>query len=88
MDLRYLVTLKQISTLFQERFSRIINWIDLASFCIIAIIIIYYFESLPHNISIWLLPIVIFGLGYGLIIRALGLKISVNILKFSLFKKI
>lgn len=54
---------------FQRAFPRHYGWTDSIVFIIMTIIIISSLMQYDTNILIWLIPIVILGLGYGLLIR-------------------
>jgi hypothetical protein len=45
-------------------------------FLIVSGTVIAYFSNYPMDITIWLVPVILFGLGYGLILRILGVKIT------------
>jgi hypothetical protein len=47
----------------------LIAWIDRIAFLIIAVTLIYYGSSYPLDITVWLLPVILFGLCYGLLLR-------------------
>jgi hypothetical protein len=53
----------------KQRYSPLISWIDRIAFLIIAVTLIYYGSSYPLDITVWLLPVVLFGLCYGLLLR-------------------
>lgn len=58
---------------FPSRFT----WIDGITFIIISIVVILLLWNYNLYITLWLVPIIIFGLGYGLLLRILGLKINI-----------
>ncbi len=53
----------------KKRYSPLIAWIDRIAFLIIAVTLIYYGSSYPLDITVWLLPVILFGLCYGLLLR-------------------
>jgi hypothetical protein len=59
---------------FQRAFPRHYGWTDSIVFIIMTIIIISSLMQYDTNILIWLIPIVILGLGYGLLIRIIKRK--------------
>jgi hypothetical protein len=69
------------SVTVQKRF-RYYTWIDYVAFLFVSIIVISYFTSsstssnYSFDVLIWLVPIILFGLGYGLLLRTLGIKIT------------
>jgi hypothetical protein len=52
------------------------TWIDGITFIIISIVVILLLWNYNLYITRWLVPVIIFGLGYGLLLRILGLKIK------------
>ena len=52
------------------------GWIDWIVFVIVSGIVLLYSTNFPTDIIIWLIPVIIFGLGYGLLFRTLGIKIN------------
>jgi hypothetical protein len=61
------------------------TWIDGIVFLIVSGTVIAYFSNFPFDITIWLVPVILFGLGYGLLLRILGVKITKSL--FSRRKK-
>lgn len=57
------------SPVFRKNFPLGSVWIDRIVFFVISGIIIGYFWHYPFDIKIWIVPLIIFGLGYGLILR-------------------
>jgi hypothetical protein len=64
------------SSIIRNWFPRHHSWIDGIVFLIVAGIVIAYFSTYPIYITLWLVPIIVFGLGYGLLLRTLGIKIT------------
>ena len=60
----------------QKWFPRHHKWIDPIVFIIVSVMVIVYFTNFPIYIGIWLVPIILFGLGYGLLLRELGISID------------
>jgi hypothetical protein len=65
-----------VSSAICSRFPKHYSWIDGIVFLVVSGIVITYFSNFPIDITIWLVPIIIFGLGYGLLLRVLGIKIT------------
>jgi hypothetical protein len=55
----------------KKRYTPLIAWIDRIAFLIIAMTLIYYGSSYPLDITVWLLPVILLGLFYGLLLRIL-----------------
>jgi hypothetical protein len=64
------------SSVIKNRYQSRKVWIDRSIFIFIAIVIIYTSFSNYPDISIWLVPVILFGLGYGLILNLFGIKIN------------
>jgi hypothetical protein len=65
------------SSILQKWFPRRYSWIDGIVFIIISGFVISYFSNYLFDSELWwLIPLIIFGLGYGLLLRALGVKIK------------
>ena len=64
------------SSIIRNWFPNRHTWIDGLVFLGVSGIIIGYLSNFPLDISIWLIPIILFGLGYGLLLRILGIKIT------------
>jgi hypothetical protein len=64
------------SSVMQKWFPEHYKSIDPIVFVIVAGMIIVYFSNFQIDISIWLIPVILFGLGYGLLLRTFGIKID------------
>jgi hypothetical protein len=67
------------SPVIRNKFPRGSIWIDRIVFFVVSGIIIWYFsiyQIYPLEITLWIVPVIIFGLGYGLLLRTSGLKIG------------
>jgi hypothetical protein len=65
------------SNIIHKWFPKRHNWIDGFVFIIVSGFVVYYFYNYLIDPEIWwLVPLLIFGLGYGLILRVLGIKIN------------
>jgi hypothetical protein len=64
------------SPIIQKWFPRHYSWIDGLVFAIVAGFVILYFKFLFDTTIWWLVPVIVFGLGYGLLLRLLGFKID------------
>jgi hypothetical protein len=73
------------SPVVKKKFPRGSIWIDRIVFFVISGIIIWYFRYYPLDITMWIVPVIIFGLGYGLLLRASGTKMAEKLEK--VFKK-
>ncbi|MGA8914291.1 MAG: hypothetical protein WCF06_05440 [Nitrososphaeraceae archaeon] len=51
-------------------------WFDLAMFFFISGVTIYFLANFPPDITVWLVPVIVAGLGYGLTVRVLKSKIT------------
>lgn len=72
------------SSTIQKWFPKRHTWIDGIVFGIVSgFVIIYFNKYLFDNQLWWLVPIILFGLGYGLLLRALGIKINKPLIHFS-----
>jgi hypothetical protein len=67
------------SSALRKRFPRRHTWIDGIVFLFVSSIVIFYFASsfYPIEITVWLFPVIIFGLGYGLLLKTSEIKIPV-----------
>jgi hypothetical protein len=72
------------SSIMLKWFPKHHSWIDVSVFAIISLFVVSYFNNyLFDNEMWWLVPLIIFGLGYGLLLRVFGIKIDkplINIL--------
>ena len=59
---------------FQRIFPRHYRWTDFVVFVIISMIIISSLVQYETSITIWLVPILILGLGYGFLVRTHFIK--------------
>jgi hypothetical protein len=64
------------SSIIRNWFPNRYTWIDGIVFLIVSGLVVAYFSNFPFDITIWLIPIIVFGLGYGLLLRILGVKIT------------
>ncbi len=64
------------SSVIRKWFPKHHTWIDGIVFLIVSGLVVAYFSNYPIDIIIWLIPIIIFRLGYGLLLRILGVKIT------------
>ena len=55
--------------------SNIVAVLDGIVFIIISFIVVAYFSTFSYKTTIWLVPIILFGLGYRLLLRVIGVKI-------------
>jgi tetratricopeptide (TPR) repeat protein len=67
------------SPVIRNKFPEGSIWIDRIVFFFVSGIVIWYFSNYSLDITIWLVPVIIFGLGYGLLLRTSGLKIAETI---------
>lgn len=71
------------SSTIQKWFPKHHTWIDGIVFVIVAGFVIAYFNNYIFDNEIWwLVPIIIFGLGYGLLLRVLGVRINKPLIHF------
>lgn len=75
------------SPVIKNKFPRGSIWIDRIVFFFVSGIVIWYFVFSIYSIGLimWIVPVIIFGLGYGLLLRTSGLKIAETL--ENLFKK-
>ena len=72
------------SSTIQKWFPKHHTWIDGIVFVIVSGFVITYFNKyLFDNQLWWLVPLIIFGLGYGLLLRILGIRINKPLIQFS-----
>lgn len=65
------------SSVIRNWFPRYYAWIDVIVFLIVSGIVVAYFSNFLFDPTIWwLVPVILFGLGYGLLLRLLGIKIT------------
>jgi hypothetical protein len=65
------------TSILQKWFPKHYSLIDGIVFIIISGFVISYFSNYLFDSELWwLIPLIIFGLGYGLLLRALGVKIN------------
>jgi hypothetical protein len=66
------------SSAIRKRFPKHHTWIDGIVFLFVSIIVIFYFASglYPIEITAWLFPVIIFGLGYGLLMKSSEIRMS------------
>lgn len=73
------------SSIIQKWFPKHFNWIDYLVFGIVSGFVVLYFNNYLFDVEVWwLVPIMISGLGYGLLMKTLGFKIN-GPLKLKLF---
>ena len=71
-----------VSSVISTRFTKHYGWIDVVVFIIVAGAVIMYFRDLILDISLWwLIPIILIGLGYGLLLRMFGVGINRPIIR-------
>jgi hypothetical protein len=71
------------SSTIQKWFPKHHTWIDGIVFVIVSGFVIAYFNKYLLDSQLWwLVPIILFGLGYGLLLRALGIKINKPLIHF------
>ena len=76
------------SSTIQKWFPKYHNWIDAIAFVIVSGFVIVYFNNYLVNSQIWwIVPLVVFGLGYGLLLRILGVKINKPLIGILINKK-
>lgn len=76
------------SSVFQSWFPKRYSWFDGIVFISMSGFVIYYFKPYTFDTNLWwLVPILVFGLGYGLLLRILGIKISQPLWRMSLFRR-
>jgi hypothetical protein len=61
------------SNVLQKKFPRGHSWIDVITFFLASGMVIALLSSYDINIIIWLIPLIIFGLGYGLLLRLIDI---------------
>jgi hypothetical protein len=66
------------SSSIRKRYPRHWVWIDRIVFVFVSIVIIYFSFFYPSDITLWLVPFILFGLGYGLLIRLFRSKIALK----------
>jgi hypothetical protein len=64
------------SPVVQKWFPRRYGWIDGIIFIIISGLVVVLLWNYNSSVTFWLVPIIIIGLGYGLLLRILGVKIT------------
>jgi hypothetical protein len=65
------------SSIVRHWFPKNYTWIDRVVFIIVSGIVVVYFNKYIFDVALWwLVPLIIFGLGYGLLLKLLGLKIK------------
>lgn len=65
------------SPVVQKWFPKHHSWIDGSGFAIVSIFVILYFSSYLFDDEMWwLVLLIIFGLGYGLLLRTIGVKVD------------
>jgi hypothetical protein len=66
------------SPVIRNKFPQGSIWIDRIVFLVVSAIIVWYFAVYKYSpeITIWIVPVIVFGLGYGLLLRTSGLKIT------------
>ena len=57
------------SSVISRRFPKGYVWIDMVSFFFIGILVVYFLKPYPIEIIRWLIPIILIGLGYGLLFK-------------------
>jgi len=71
------------SSIIQKWFPKHYTWIDGIVFVIVSGFVITYFNKYLIDSQLWwLVPLIIFGLGYGLLLRALGIMINKPLIQF------
>jgi hypothetical protein len=76
------------SSTIQRWFPKHHSWIDGIVFVIVARFVITYFNKYLLDSQLWwLVPLIIFGLGYGLLLRTLGIKVNKPLIRFSRVSK-
>ena len=68
------------SSVIQQKFRRHYKWIDGIVFLLVSGIVIALLHNYDLNIILWLIPLILFGLGYGLLLKMSGIKI-IRVLK-------
>lgn len=64
------------SSVIQKWFPRRFSWIDMVMFLLVSGFVIGLLSNYDPNVTLWLIPIVIFGLGYGLLLKILGVRVT------------
>ena len=66
------------NSMVQKRFPKHYSWIDGIVFLIVSSVVITYFlfSNYPEKIITWLIPLLIFALGYGLLLRMTSAKVT------------
>jgi hypothetical protein len=65
------------SPIIHKWFPKHHSWIDTSAFVLISIFVMAYFNNYLFDDEMWwLVPLIIFGLGYGLLLRVFGIKID------------
>lgn len=75
------------SQFIQKCFPRRYGWLDGIMFIFISGLTIVLLWNYNPNVTSWLTPILILGLGYGLLLKAMGLRINKTIWSLFLFRK-
>jgi hypothetical protein len=75
------------SPVIQKWFPRHHRWIDVGIFILMSGFVVTLLWNYSTSIIHWLVPIIILGMGYGLLLKVLGLKITKPISNLSLFRK-
>lgn len=75
-----------ISSTVQKRFPKHYEWADGLVFILVSIIVIVLIGNYDPSITVWLIPVILIGLGYGLLIRVL-IRVSKQKFRASLLCK-
>ena len=64
------------SSVVQKWFPRRSGWIDGGMFVLMSAVIVILLRNYDPSVTTWLMPTIILGLGYGLLLKVLGVKIT------------
>jgi hypothetical protein len=71
------------SSVVQRRFPRHYTWADGLVFILVSIIVIISLHNYSPSLRIWLIPVILIGLGYGLVIRISKQKLRILAKRFA-----
>jgi hypothetical protein len=66
------------NSMIKERAPLLYRWTDKIVFLLISGTVIGYLGTYPLDIVLWLIPVILFGLGYGLLLRIVGIRPKVS----------
>jgi hypothetical protein len=69
------------SSIVQRRFPRHHTWADGLAYILVSSIVILFLRNYNPGLTIWLIPVILLGLGYGLLIRMSKTKLKAFVLQ-------